>query len=177
MFNRQHFNRDGFNRSSGSTGNTGIAILSLSTNKIKTLRLVSISTSGKMSLGNSMIATNLIYGKPNNVRMGMENNSTFIRNYYIQPEVGTIEMFTEASSLLEGEVKIHLKDIVLKPNDELVINTCDMTVEINGQNFAKLVEDDSDFFEFLPGNNMIVYSDQSPNRNIILDILWKDRWL
>ena len=61
--------------------------------------------------------------------------------------------------------------------DELVIDTCEMTVSVNGQNMMKFVSNDSEFFSLLPGDNEIIYTDGVTTRKVSIDILWKDRWV
>lgn len=72
---------------------------------------------------------------------------------------------------------INLKDIVLKPGDELIIDTDLMTVTLNGQNAMRYFSSQSDFFKLAPGENIIAYSDDSETKEYSVDILWKDRWL
>ena len=86
-------------------------------------------------------------------------------------------MYTEANQVLAGESVITLEGITLKPGDELIINTCDMTVTINGQNAMEYFSNDSDFFTLLNGLNTLIYNDSNSSRNISFDVIWKDRWL
>jgi len=92
-------------------------------------------------------------------------------------------MATSADTIILGEAVINLRDdqtntwLILAPGDELIINTDEMTVTINGQNGMRYFSMDSDFFKLLSGENKIVYSDCSGSRDVLVDIIWKDRWL
>jgi len=98
---------------------------------------------------------------------------------------GLAEMIIAASlnSIIQGEAVINLRDdqtntwLALAPGDELIINTDEMTVTVNGQNGMRYFSMDSDFFKLLSGENKIVYSDTSGSRDVLVDIIWKDRWL
>ena len=72
---------------------------------------------------------------------------------------------------------ISLADIVLKPGQELIIDTENMTATIDGENAIHLLGDDSDFFFLAQGDNIVTYSDRSGNRNINLKVMWKNRWV
>ena len=72
---------------------------------------------------------------------------------------------------------MRFEDLVLCPGDELVINTCDLTVTLNGLNAMEYFAADSEFITLLNGKNIIEYNDESGTRNISFDIIWKDRWL
>jgi hypothetical protein len=65
----------------------------------------------------------------------------------------------------------------LRPGDELVINTCDLTVTLNGENAMEYFAADAEFITLLNGGNTIEYNDESGAREISFDIIWKDRWL
>ena len=86
-------------------------------------------------------------------------------------------MLTQATHQLSGEQMMRFEDLALRPGDELVINTCDLTVTLNGQNAMEYFAADSEFITLLNGENIIEYSDESGDRKISFDIIWKDRWL
>ena len=76
-----------------------------------------------------------------------------------------------------GLAYLKLIGINLAPEQELVIDTDKMTVEINGQNKIMYLTSDSDFFKLKPGENIIQYTDNVASRNLQTKVLWKDRWL
>jgi len=78
---------------------------------------------------------------------------------------------------ISGESFINLLGIVLKPGDELIINTTDMTITLNGENAMEYFSSDSDFFNLLTGSNEIVYNDANTSRTASVNATWKDRWL
>ena len=76
-----------------------------------------------------------------------------------------------------GITFMRLSDIVLKPGQELVIDTENMTAVIDGENAIHLLSDDSEFFFLAQGSNTITYSDRAAQRKINLKVMWKNRWL
>jgi len=89
------------------------------------------------------------------------------------------DMLMEAIALgyrTYGTKQIELQNIQLHIGDEIIINTDDMTVTINGQNAVSYLTDDSDFFKLKPGENFISINGST---GAVTDayIIWKDRWL
>lgn len=72
---------------------------------------------------------------------------------------------------------IKLPDLVMKTGDELVINTDEMTVTLNGQNVIKYLSRDSEFFLFNPHENDIIYKSGNTSDKVDIKILWKDAYL
>jgi len=66
---------------------------------------------------------------------------------------------------------------IFRPGDEMVIDTDNMTVEINGQNAMRWLDRESEFFLFNPGINEITVDTQAPNSRFDMRALWKDAWL
>lgn len=82
----------------------------------------------------------------------------------------------EGIGSLLGEEYIEIKGFVLRPGQEIEINTCDLTATINGENAIHLLTEDGDFFDFLPGENEIKI-DAIGAGSVSIDTYWKDRWL
>ena len=82
----------------------------------------------------------------------------------------------EGIGSLLGEEYIEIKGFVLRPGQEIEINTCDLTATINGENAIHLLTEDGDFFDFLPGENDIKI-DAVGAGSVSIDTYWKDRWL
>ena len=76
-----------------------------------------------------------------------------------------------------GVSVISLADIVMKPGQELIIDTENMTATIDGENAIHLLSDDSEFFFLAQGDDIITYTDNSGSRNINLKVMWKNRWV
>jgi len=97
--------------------------------------------------------------------------------------LSTMNMTTFGDQLIQGEAVINLRDdqtgtwLILAPGGELIIDTEEMTVTVNSENGMEYFSMDSDFFKLLSGENIIVYSDASDTRDVLVDIIWKDRWL
>lgn len=178
MFNRQAFNRGKFNAPvSQSYSLSGTSSMKMGTEPIK----VSLHISAKLEVTNLVLNTELdqttVLLMSGLANMAMTSKAVAIHDISIKSLESSMAMDTTSEPYISGEDVIDLKGIVLRPGDELVINTCDMTVTINGQNAVKFVTDDSSFFELLTGENNIIYSDSNTARNIIFDIIWKDRWI
>lgn len=101
------------------------------------------------------LATNLVYG--------FKGNST-------------IEIDTHGVGSLLGEDYVEIKDLVLRPGQEIEIDMCNLTVIANGENAMHLMASDGDFFDFLVGENDIDIEAIGGN-GIQVDVYWKDRWL
>jgi hypothetical protein len=177
MFNRQPYNRGKFNISSvTATGGEGIGNLSLEAPPVLANRTISAPLStADMSIG--MFADGTITKFANadsTLEILSSGNGTIVK---FNDGFADLEIGAEANAIVAGESLIRLLNINLKPNDELIINTCDMTVTINGQNGMRFFSVDSDFFSLLQGANTIIYSDNASSRNIYLDLIWKDRWI
>lgn len=177
MFNRQLFNRGKFNTSNTqSIGNSGIGLMLMKTNPIPSTKVISASGLTGLKLNQESLITLVKYSKgisDLNLDAIGEGTKVFIVTSYIS----NLSMVTEANQSLAGESVIALENINLKPGDELIINNCDMTITINGQNAMEYFTNDSDFFNLLAGLNTLIYSDSNVSRNISFDVIWKDMWL
>lgn len=74
-----------------------------------------------------------------------------------------------------GEEYFELKNLNLKPGEEIIIDMCELTVTKNGVNAINLIEVDSDFFDFLPNLNEI--NVEANTSKLAINTFWKDRWL
>lgn len=176
MFNRQPYNRGKYNVSSGAVGNSGIGLMILATASVNAMRTINASGIASINMKSSTEGTNVKYdiGIANIIIEGQgEGTKVFIVN----ADIANMVITTEAKQTLAGESVITLENLDLKPGDEIIINTCDMTVTKNGQNAIEYFSSDSEFFNLLSGLNTLVYSDTNSNREISFDVIWKDRWL
>lgn len=177
MFNRQPFNRGKFNVSSSSkTGNSGLGLMLMGVNSVLASKIISANGISSLAMNQFTEGTIVKYDKSISdlvLNSYGEGNKVFI----VVSDISNMTMTTEANQSLAGESIITLEDINLKPGDELIINTCDMTITINGQNAMEYFSDDSEFFNLLSGLNTLIYSDSNSSRNISFDVIWKDRWL
>ncbi len=177
MFNRQPYNRGKFNTpSTQSIGNNGIAVMLLGVNSVQPSVIISTSGVANLSLKQETDATVLRYSSGSS-QIILNTQAEGTKVFIVEGGTSNIRMHTEANQVLAGESVISLEGIILKPGDELVINTCDMTVTINGQNAMEYFSNESEFFTLLNGINTLVYSDSNGARNISFDVIWKDRWL
>lgn len=101
--------------------------------------------------------------------------SVFVFSDKVSDEEKTkISINAEAISALLGEGYIELKNVNLKPNEEIEINMCDLTVTKQGENAIHLLTSDGDFFDFLIGENNVLVEGAYQAE---VDIYWKDKWL
>lgn len=176
MFNRQPFNRGKFNISTSAAGNSGLALMLLGVNSVQPSVIISASGVANLSLKQETDATVLRYSSGSSqiiLSTQVEGTKVFI----VEGGASNIRMEAAANQVLAGESAISLEGIILKPGDELIINTCDMTVTLNGQNAMEYFSDDSEFFNLLNGINTIIYNDGNDERDVSFNIIWKDRWL
>lgn len=82
----------------------------------------------------------------------------------------------KAMASLVGEEYIEIAGFTLRPGQEIIIDTCELTATIDGENAIHLLTPDGDFFDFLPGQNDIEVTAIGGD-NISIDTYWKDRWL
>ena len=178
MFNRQPLNRGKFNTPVINKGASisGQSLLRLNTNKITPQQVMSANGGSELSLNGSIISSVILQAKGTST-MFISSSIKPVKIINGRPLESSLIMDTSGNHILSGESIIKLLGLVLKPGDELVIDTCEMTVTVNGINAMKYVSDDSDFFNLRTGDNQIVYTDGVSSRKISIDILWKDRWV
>lgn len=99
-----------------------------------------------------------------------------IKIYNFEKLNSDIEILSNAVGSNIGEEFISLENITLKPGQELIINTCDLTATVNGENAISNLGVGSDFFDFISGANEITISGTNSN-GITVNVFWKDRWL
>lgn len=177
--NRSPFNRTGFNQSgqAENTGNSGLALLKLSTSPIFMNRDIKIvSTASSMELKTEAVA-NTTKRVSGTAIMKLTTSGEQTKTIFADLSTAVMVLSASAKHTSFGESVITLTGLTLKPGDKLVINTCDMTVTLNGHNGMRYFSSDSEFFKLLSGANEIVYSDGSDSRSINIDVIWKDRWL
>jgi len=177
MFGRQPYNRGKFNVSIVAvSGNSGIAVLKLGAIPVSAQRTINASGQASMKLDGLSDGTIVKYMSGGcQLILGSFANGTKV--YIVEAEDAALVMLTQATHQLSGEQVMRFEDLVLRPGDELVINTCDLTVTLNGQNAMEYFAADSEFITLLNGENTIEYNDESGAREISFDIIWKDRWL
>ena len=170
--NRQPFNRSGFNRTAQTmNGSNGIALMKLTSAGVPS-QIISTPASRSLTLMRGLAEGTRVlrYSGLAPLVMGGTAKALIIRDGGVG--VSTMKMGTYADQLVQGESIINLKNdqtntwLTLAPGDELIINTDDMTVTINSQNGMQYFSMDSDFFKLLSGENSIIYSDASANRDV-----------
>lgn len=177
MFNRQPYNRGKFNVSSAvSTSANGIGLMAINSNVVNSNKVISANGLTNLYMKDNVEGTNVKYNLGTTV-LALNSFSDATKSFIALSDISSLVLGTEANQTLSGESVIDLEGIILRPGEELVINTMDMTVTINGQNAMEYFSNDSDFFNLLNGLNTLIYNDSNSSRNISFDVIWKDRWL
>lgn len=178
MFNRQPFNRGKFNvPSSTSSGNSGLGQMTMSVMPVLVEKLISANGTS------SMLMKEITDGTNNKFSQGISNmildtKGIGTKEFIVSSETSNMKMATEGSQSLAGESIIMLEGINLQPGDEIIINSCDMTITVNGQNAMEYFSSESEFFNLLNGLNKLIYSDKNNgDREMSFDVIWKDKWL
>lgn len=172
------FNRGKFNRKSDAS----TAVIASTTFDIGALiRQVSITHFAKPSDTEFEITAsgNGTLRKYSDIQAGIvidAKSGSIVKIFNIGQLKSDIDFNSEAIGSNIGEEFIALDNIVLRPGEELIINTCDLTATINGENAISSLTVGSDFFDFLSGDNDVIISGENSN-GLTVDVYWKDRWL
>lgn len=100
-----------------------------------------------------------------------------LRRFLTATPIVPINLGAKGMAAMFGYSTIELPRLVVPPNGDLVIDTEEMTVTLNGEDVTRYFGSDSEFFKLKPGENIVIYEDSVQNRNISYKILWKDLWL
>ncbi len=100
-----------------------------------------------------------------------------VRQRFFDGEAGLVLEVTSQGFNTYRYEYIKLPDLILRTGDELIINTDEMTVTLNGQNVIQYLSRDSEFFLFNPRENDIIYTSGNANDKVDIKILWKDAFL
>lgn len=107
------------------------------------------------------------------IETAIEMMSSLIRQRILDT---TINTSTEFSVKVQH---LHVDEIVVSgdiaPGDRLVIDTRNLTVTLNGENALHLLG--GDFFDLVLGNNKITYTDASENRNVLMRVTHRDKFV
>lgn len=171
MFNRQPFNRT----VQENTGASGIASMIMGAIAVLNKK-ITINGSTSMRLNGTCNLTNnkSLSSTTNMILKGFTNGT---KELFVIGEEANMVLDGSVAKSLSGESIIHLENLTLHKGDELIINTSEMTVTLNGENAMEYFSSDSEFFELITGANTIVYNDNNTSREVSINITWKDRWL
>ena len=179
MFNTQKFNLGKFNVSTSNVKSMSGAVTvitdALGVMSVKKRLSGTSNTIGKTEPA-AMIRKVQLSANP--IEVLTESSAKWYNRLLLHAD--TVEVTTGASAKaieVYGVETISLPDIVLKPGQELIIDTNEMTVTIDGENAIHLLSADSDFFALMQGENTITYSDNSNKRTAGLKVMWKNRWV
>lgn len=179
MENTQKFNLGKFNIKNNGKLNGNATSIVTSQSAAKANVIFAASAAGEAVSGT-------IVQQPDTISQYQANSDTIsdsaVHNFYkivalFPEESNAISESNAKTAEIFGIEIISLPNLVLKPGQEFIIDTDNMTATIDGQNAIYLLSDDSAFFFLAQGENLITYMDGSGNRQANLKVMWKDRWL
>lgn len=100
-----------------------------------------------------------------------------LRRFMASAPLISANLGAKGAAAMFGYSTIALPGLVIPPGGDLVIDTEEMTVTLNGEDVTRYFGADSEFFKLKPGENIVIYEDGVQNRDISYKILWKDLWL
>lgn len=182
MFNRNKYNLGKFNTISGSVASsTATMLMEMSVIANANTKFSLIPNAMDSALEVSATVTRSFEATLQEMETISEVTANGVRAVFVSSLEADMQMEVQANSFNAfgfEVIKLNARGgLVLKPNDELRIDTEKMTVELNGVNVIKYFSSDSDFFYLKPSENIILYSNNKPTSKSEVKILWKDRWL
>jgi hypothetical protein len=178
MFNRSAYNKTNFNRvNAGASGNVSAnALLSLSA-AAKAGRIRKAEAAAGISLEMAAELTRIVHAYPAAAEISLGASCKLQKKVSVYSSAD-ISLGMQAVYYAYGVEELSLRGLVLRPGDELVIDTDLMTVTLNGVSVARYVNGNSRFIKLLAGNNTLVYQDASGReREATVRVEWKARWL
>ena len=198
MFNRQPFNRGRFNRTISSVNSVflyGGATLKVEAagniNAVKSFKgsaALNLIVTGKVNYSASLkgYADLFLYADGALIRahnlegyapLALSAEGNIIRYRNLSGDMLLIlALNNEGFNTFQYE-QISLPGLLIRAGDELIIDTDNQTVTLNGQNVMRFVDRYSEFFRFRPGTNEVTYESAGEGSRADIRILWKDAWL
>ena len=99
------------------------------------------------------------------------------RHFTAKSDFAPLSLTAKGAVTMLGYATISLPGLVVPIGGDLVIDTEQMTVTLNGDDVTRFFDAESEFFKLKPGDNIVVFEDGQQNRNVSIKILWKDLWL
>lgn len=172
------FNRSSFNRKSGQSEIVRATATVELVSDVRDVDITQYAAGLEASFEFDTLSYGLLkkYSKGDAEFMIGANSKSTIKMFNIGALDSDVEIMADALGSTLGEEFIVLEGIVLRPGEEMVINTCDLTATINGENAISSLTVGSDFFDFLSGDNDVIISGEN-SQGMTVDVYWKDRWL
>jgi len=142
------------------------------------IRKISVDApNARLILGLTAAASRVIRAASPAISMVINANGRATRLLFADSPNTNLSLDVYGMAEMYGYAVIDLEGLILPIGGDLVIDTGEMTVTLNGQDVTRYVGKNSEFFKLRPGDNVILYEDGVQNRNISYNILWKDLWL
>lgn len=178
MYNRAAYNRTPYNIAANAPEVRGMATLELvATGKgyvrsnpgASTVMLEAITAGGEPSRKR--------YGGTGRIAIEMASSGFAGKRMFAIANTALLEMIAAGGYIgIYGSDIIHLSGITIPPGSELVIDTDEMTITLDGENAIRYLTNDSVFFTLEPGQNIMSLDGDAQSLTDIY-IIWKDRWL
>lgn len=153
---------------------------------------------GEFDLFSAAKSVRKVYTSDTISRIDLIPIGSSIRKYFALPEISEIDFYLsgkackriagnpdfadiilalKGSSGLYAYAYMEFPELILPPDGELIIDTGEMYVTLNGEDVTYLLSSESEFFKLSHGDQVLVYEDGVENRDISFRIIWKDLYL
>jgi hypothetical protein len=178
MFNRGNFNQAKFNASSDAHGYVSGAVALRLTTAGKIGRIRPVAGTSPLNLSASCKPTLIRPLPAQTLEMRLGAQGKVVRKRPLSAQAAALNLTARADYHAFGTEEFALPGLIVRPGDELVIDTDLMTVTLNGVNIARYVRMNSQFIKLLAAGNTFVYQDKSgATRKADVRVEWKPRWL
>lgn len=181
MLNTQKFNIGKFNVIQEGTGSEKASATFIANSGMSAAPAVFYASSARVAAESLLTVSEYVrikqaFAQEITAESGM--SAEYYKRILVTPlPIDAISGMTAQTASVFGIDILSLPQIVLKPGQELIINTDDMTVTVDGENVIHLLSDDSVFFFLAQGEDIITYSDVNGSRSINFKVMYKNRWL
>lgn len=179
MINNQKFNLGKFNIENGTKSLSGMIMAVSDTRAVMGVRF---SAAGVMAALSGYELKEMARITPFSGIVEDSAESAVTVKFYRRRELDASKapaessMTTVTAAIFDVDA-VTFPELSLPPGGELVIDTGEMTVTMNGENAIHLMSAESEFPLLFPGENEIIYTDDCETHDVNIKIMWKDRWL
>lgn len=181
MYNKSAFNRAPFNRElNGDTVLTAtvLSIFSVEIAPIKMqVKLPAVAVASEMSMASKQPGMMMPIGA---VSIGAESNVVaMLRALMPLSPVRMEAVFSVSAGAVrtaESEEMV-LEGLNLRPGQTLIIDTDTLEIEVDNEVRVDCWVTGGTFFQFKAGENSLALTDNAEHRNLLVTVLWADRYL
>ena len=144
---------------------------------IGTRKITVNAPNARLILGLTAASSRIIRAVLPAIPININANGRGIRSLFANAPETKLSLEVLGMAEMYGYAVLDLEGLILPIGGNLIIDTGEMTVTLNGQDVTRYVSRNSEFFKLRPGDNVILYEDGVQSRNISYNILWKNLWL